>query len=89
MALTVTTSTVTVDDDQKMLSLVRQCIQDVFTLGQSYSIIGSRTWTAADLPELRKMETRYERRILLAAGATGRNLLDFTTGRGSNDPPQD
>lgn len=67
--------------DERMLALYQQAEVDILTTGASYSIEGSRSFTAGDLKMIRGRIAQLERRILYKKGFTGRNHADHS-GRG-------
>lgn len=56
-----------------MLAEIQRAIRDVLTAGQGYTIVGSRTYTAANVAELQRLEQLYRRRVLTASGFSGYN----------------
>jgi hypothetical protein len=71
-------------DDAIMLAEAQRALRDVLATGQSYTIIGSRSFTQADIADLRKLVQMYERRVLTAAGFSGHNIANH-----DNDPGGD
>jgi hypothetical protein len=59
--------------DAEMLVAVRAAIVRVTVVGQSY-VIRNRTYTDADLRELRLWETALQRRITNASSGMARNI---------------
>ena len=78
MAITYVDTDATMPSDELMLARVRTAISDVLTGAQTYTIFGSRQVTRANLGELRALEQQYERRVLMARGWNGRNVVDFS-----------
>ena len=68
---------VTIVSDEVMLSKIVKAIEAV-SLGKSYSITGSRSYTSHDLDDLLRLRDDYEARVLRKKGAIGKNLSDFS-----------
>ena len=71
-------STFSMPSNAEMLSSIRNAILDITTTGQSYTIMGGRTFTAGSLDSLRKLETDYEQRIYEEQGFNGRTYGNFS-----------
>jgi len=69
--------------DEEFLADINNAIQVIFNTGQSYSIVGGRTFTFASLGILREMKTEYEDKVLAARGETG--VFHGDTGGNYND----
>ena len=63
--------------DEQMLAEVQAAIRAVSTGAQSYQIAGSRTVTRANLPDLWRMHSVYEARVLRARGYDDRVRGNF------------
>lgn len=66
--------------NQQMVDMTGNAIAELVTGGQSYTMVGSRTVTRANLPELRATLAFYERRVSLEQGQSSRTLSDFSGG---------
>lgn len=86
--LQIDTQPAVIADDASMLAIVQRALRDVLTTGQAYTIVGSRSFTLANIAELQKLEQLYRRRVLTAAGASGRNQADHDdSDESTGDPP--
>lgn len=56
---------------QQKLADVEKAIETVLVVGQSYTIVGGRTFSFADLETLRELRAEYENEILADNGDTG------------------
>jgi hypothetical protein len=88
MAITYTDTDTAMPSDELMLARIRNAIADILTGAQSYTIFGSRQVTRANLGELRALEQQYERRVLMARGWNGRNVVDFSLAEESEGVPE-
>ena len=73
-----------VKSDEKIYAELQQAYRDILSNGQNYTIVGSRTFSGANIAELKTEMLRYERRILRKKGADSRNRTDFSTSDGAS-----
>lgn len=78
--LQVQSSPVVIVTDAEMLANIQRALRDVLTTGQAYTIVGSRSFTLANIADLQKLEQLYRRRVLTAAGFDGKNQADHDNG---------
>lgn len=69
--------------DEEMYADILKAIQTILNTGQSYSIVGGRTFTFASLSQLREMAAEYKEAILAARGDSG--VYHGDTGGNYND----
>jgi len=86
MALTYQSSADRILTDEQMLARIQQALVDIFSTGQQYTVVGSRSFTLANIGELRSLEREYRKRVLLAKGHVPQNLADMGDS-GSDDVP--
>ena len=51
-------------------------IAEVSATGHAYEADGAITYTQSSLPQLEKLRSKYENRVLLNRGITGRNIIE-------------
>lgn len=69
-----------VKSDEYMLAQYQTALLDLTQNGKSYTIVGSRTFQAADVGFIQEMMTFYESRILRKKGGTTRNQINWAGG---------
>jgi hypothetical protein len=64
-----------IQSDEEMLSKYCALIDEIMCTGHAYEADGAFTYTQSSLPQLEKLRDKYERRVLLNRGVTGRNII--------------
>lgn len=63
--------------DADMLAFVRQAIVEINACGQSYAVPGGRQWSAANLGELGRLETKFQDRVSASQNGRVINYVRF------------
>lgn len=64
-----------IKSDEEMFAHYDELIAEVSATGHAYEADGAITYTKSSIPQLEKLRDKYERRVLLNCGVTGRNTI--------------
>jgi hypothetical protein len=83
MTLQTSTTTETIKTPEQMYAAAQTALHDLLTLGQAYTIYGSRQVTMADVDMLREEVAYWGDRVLEDNGGTSRLTADMSDGTGN------